>query len=937
MARAHSTNWFAMSTGEVLRALRSDLSGLDSAEARRRLREYGPNRVQDRSPPAALVVFVRQFKDPMIYVLFGATGLALATGEVVDAAVIALAVGLNTLIGFFQEYRAERAVAALAELVASKAIVIRNGRRQQVDPSELVPGDIVALEAGSRVPADLRLIEVHDTYLDESLLTGESAPVAKKVDALALEDDIALPITEQFNMAFAGTVVTSGRSLGVVVATGAATRLGKVSGEIGGIVRSPTPLQVQLRLFSRLIGGVAVGVGALVVIVGVLRGENLFSMLRLSAAVLVAVVPEGLPAVVTVTLAVGVTRMARRKAVIRRLVAAETLGSVTAIASDKTGTLTENQMTVKKIYAGGTVYDVEGAGYVPEGAFSSAEGRIQSVEEGSPLHLVLLTGLLCNDAKLLAERRLPLSRHQKTALRWRIEGDPTEGALVVAAAKAAIDSEAEKRRYRRLSEISFSAERGYMVTLNELEDSELPYPWQESSNIEKSRRVVLVKGAPEKVIAFCDTELLEGGIAKLDKARALRQASELASEGLRVLAMAYKVVDSSTSELTEREATEGLCLLGFQGSIDPPRPEAIEAIEGARRAGIKVYMVTGDHEETARATAVKLGLIKDADAPVLSGRDLARMSPEDLEEATATVHVFARVEPEQKLALVKALQARGEIVAVTGDGVNDAPALKQANVGVAMGMGGTDVAKEAADVVLTDNNFATIYEAVLGGRAIYENIRKAVMFLIPTGLGLTIASIAGVLTAAPLPFRPAQVIWINLVTNTLQDLSIAFEPPEPGLDVKKPRDPSEPLFTLRMIERTLLVGSILAVGTLFLFRRSAGTFGIAYAETLAVTTMVLFQNFHLFNSRSLERSIIKIRFFSNPFLFGAVAVALIAHTTAVYWTPLQGVLSLTPLDLSGWLVAVGVGSSVLLSVEAVKWLANFRKEGFFSALIGSSS
>lgn len=927
MADSTSTQWYALGAEEALDGLGSSRSGLGPDEARRRLEAYGPNAIGGRPAPTTLALLAHQIRDPMIYLLLGAAVVTLVLGEIVDAVVIGLAVGFNTVVGFVQESRAEKAVAALAELVAAKGVVVRGGLCFEVDPAEIVPGDLVVLESGARVPADLRLIEVHAAAIDESLLTGESTPVQKTVTAIGSETATPLGISEQLNMAFAGTVVTSGRALGVVVATGVETRLGQISDEVRGIQRAATPLQNQLGGFSRLIGAVSTGVGALVFAIGIIGGEGFSFMVRLAAAVLVAAIPEGLPVMVTVTLAVGVTRMARRRAVIRRLVAAETLGSVTAIASDKTGTLTENQMTVERIYAGGIHYDVEGAGYSPEGAITTA-GEKAEAPPGSPLYALLLTGLLCSDARLIREGRTGKGLRRDEVLRWRVEGDPTEGALVVSAAKAGLDAEEERRRFRRVSEIPFSPESSYMATLNDV-PPDCP-PFSQGRNGEKDGTLVaFVKGAPERVVGFCDSELRVGGVAKIDEAEALRRADELASGGLRVLALAYKIVDPSTAELTESDVESGLCLLGFQGSLDPPRPEAMEAIEGARHSGIKVYMVTGDHQATARAIAEMLGIVEGPGAPVRTGRDLARMSAEDYADAIETVRVFARVEPEQKLALVRALQAKGEVVAVTGDGVNDAPALKQANIGVAMGQTGTDVAKEAADVVITDDNFATIYSAVLGGRAIYENIRKAVLFLIPTALGLTIAAIAGVLTREPLPFRPAQIIWINLVTNALQTMAVALEPAEPGLDSRRPRNPKEPLFNWKMARRTLVVGSILAAGTLLVFRRSAESGSVKYAESLAVTTMVLFQNFHLFNSRSLDLSIFRIRFFSNPFLFGAVGTALAVHVVALYWGPLQSVLGFVPLSATGWLTAIGVGSTVLIAVETLKWFGYiFRGRGW---------
>ncbi len=945
---APRTDWHALSPEEVLAALDSAPSGLTEEEARRRLAVYGPNRVEAERAPSVVSIFLHQIQDPMIYVLFGAIGIALAVQETVDAAVIAAAVGLNTVVGFFQEYRAEKAVTALAELVAPRALVVRDARRLRVDAEALVPGDVVLLEAGYKVPADIRLIETVRLSVDESLLTGESVPVQKRTDPVPSEEGAPLGVSEIANVAFAGSVVTSGRGSGVVVATGSGTRLGQISREVASISRARTPLQAQLATFSKLLGAAAAVLACAMVAFGVAKGDGLVYMLRLAAALLVAAIPEGLPVVITVSLAVGVTRMARRRAVVRRLIAAETLGSVTAIVSDKTGTLTENKMTVRQVYAGGRLYHVEGAGYAPEGALREGEA-VADPRPGSPLHMLLLAGALCSDAELVSRKRDKIRPERAGELEWSVTGDPTEGALVVAAAKAGVDWKAERIRFRRVSEIPFPPERSYMATLHELPDpfwekhlgdppeNGGPPPLSLSREVssgagaydsaeaapdtEVNSRLLLVKGAPEKVVSSCRYELsADGTRVAVSAGRLLQQAEMLASEGLRVLGFACKLVGPDTSELSEEEALSDLCFLGFQGSLDPPRPEAMKAVEGARRSGITVYMATGDHEATARAVARMLGLVGEDDAPVLTGRDVAEMSPEALTEAVATVRVFARVEPEHKLLLVRALQECGEVVAVTGDGVNDAPALKQANIGIAMGRTGTDVAREAADVVLTDDNFATIYAAVLGGRAIYENLKKAVMFLIPTGFGLTITIVAGLVFGAPVPFRPAQIIWINLVTNSLQDLALAFEPPRRGIEDERPRDPGVAFFDWVMLRRTLFVGAYLAAGTYFVFHRADPGLGVEYAETLAVTTMVFFQNFYLFNSRAPYVSIFEIRFFSNRYLFASVLAALGAHLGAMYWEPLRSVMGFVPLSGGGWVTALAVGSSVLPAVEAAKWV-----------------
>ncbi|HEY8491076.1 MAG TPA: HAD-IC family P-type ATPase [Dehalococcoidia bacterium] len=882
------TAWYREPPEAVLRRLATSRHGLTEKEAARRLAEHGPNRLTTDRGPTALGVLIHQVRDPIIYVLFGALALTLLLQEFIDAGIIFLAIGADVVIGFFQEYRAERAVRALLQLVAPQAVVVREGQPRALDPAVLVPGDLVLLTAGSRVPADLRLVETTELRVDESVLTGESSPVLKTTAPLDAPD---VPVNEQTNVAFMGTSVVSGRATGVVVATGMDTELGRISADVQRVGRVHTPLQRQFESFSRLLGALAVAIALLTVASGLLVGRDLSEMVLFSAALVVAAIPEGLPVVVTLTLAVGVTRMARRHAVIRRLPAVETLGSATLIGSDKTGTLTKNEMTVQTVFAGGRHYRVTGTGYEPTGRFYDGEESVDPRDRRS-LFLTLLGGVLCSDATLI-----------RADSRWKVRGDPTEAALVVAAAKAGIDQREAADRYRRLDDIPFSSERAYMATLHEFGEG----------------HAVFVKGAPERVTAFCDRELRDGEEAEMDRGALLEEARRLAAEGLRVLAVAYRPLPREANRIEPADVESGLTFLGFQGELDPPRPEAVEAIAAAKRAGIRVVMITGDYAVTARAIAERMGIVEPDHAPVLTGRDLARMSDDALEEAAGRVSIFARVAPEQKLRLVRAFRRRGEVVAITGDGVNDAPALKQADIGVAMGITGTDVAKEAADMVLTDDNFASIYAAVEEGRAVYDNIRKAVLFLIPTALGLIVTIMIAVISGRALPFRPAQVIWINLVTNGLQDMALAFEPAEPGLARRPPRDPREPLLTPTMLRRTALVGAVLAAGTLGVFLHVRGLHSLEYAQTAAVTTMVLFQNFHLFNSRSLDLSIFQIRFFSNWFLFFSLFSALTLHVLAVYWGPLQRVLGFEPLALDDWLISVAVASTVIVTVEAAKW------------------
>ena len=881
--------WSQVPIDEVFARLEATREGLTSAEASRRLAEFGKNELPTEERPLPLVIFLRQVRSPLVYVLVAAGLVSLALGKYVDATFIAIIVVLNAVVGFLQEYKAEQSIQALARMTAPKARVLRDGEDVEVYPNVLVPGDVVLLESGFKVPADLRLFRVSDLQADEAILTGESLPVAKTTESIAA---LTMP-RDSADMAFMGTSIVRGRGAGVVVATGARTSLGSIASEMRQIGEVEAPFQARLAQFALYLGYATVGLTALVFLLGVLRGEDVTEIFLTAIAVAVAVIPEGLPITVTMALAVGVWRMAKRNAIMRRLAAVETLGSCTTICSDKTGTLTTNQMTVTNVWAGGKLFEVTGVGYIPQGSIL-LDSHPATPAAHPPLLLTLRTGLLCNASSLYEEGG-----------RFHIDGDPTEGALIVAARKAGLEEERESDAYPQLYEIPFSSEQQYMATLN----------------AHGNERFAFVKGAPERILEMCDRMYLDNSASPLHPEFLLDEFYRLASQGLRVLAMAFKPVPPRTREIGPGDVEHGLTFVGFQGMIDPPRPEAIPAVGDTQRAGVRVLMVTGDHRVTARAIAYRLGIIATPDAPVIDGRELEQMGEAELARRVEEVAVYARVAPLQKLHIVQQLRQQGEIVAVTGDGVNDAPALKQADIGVAMGITGTDVAKEAADMVVADDNFATIYVALEEGRVVFDNVRKVILFLIPTGLGLVGAVLTSMVLGLPLPFLPIQAIWINLVTNGTQDIAMAFEPAEEDVGRRSPRNPREGILTPWMIQRTILVGAVIAIGTLGAFSWQLGSGGgLVLPRTVAMTTMVLFQNFYIFTVRSFHRYFFQVNPLTNRFLFVSIVAALGIHVLALYWGPLQFVLHTEPVSLSTWLVMIAIASTVLLVSVAEKAL-----------------
>jgi magnesium-transporting ATPase (P-type) len=886
-----SPPWHALEKAEVEARLGTGPRGLSEAEAQERLARTGPNQLEEIPPPSALSILLHQFKNPLIYILLVATVVTLALGEYIDSGVIAAVLALNAIIGFTQERKAEVSVRSLMRLLSPKAHFIRDGKEWERESRELVPGDLVLLESGVRVPADLRLVSTAALAVDESLFTGESVPASKQARPLGE----AVTLADRANMAYTGTVVTTGRARGYVVATGPRTELGAIAGEMRQAEKTETPLQQRMNRLTRLIGIVVAIAAVGGFVLGVLLGHAPADMFMLAVALAVAAIPEGLPVVFTITLAIGVNRMARRRAIIRRLPAVETLGSTTVIGSDKTGTLTENRMTVEEIWAGGRFFPVPGTADGPE----APAGAAALVAEHRPLRLTLLSGVLTNEAEVYATEHGAESR-----------GDPTEVALLVAAERMGIGHEDARADHASFAEIPFEPERQYSASVRSRD----------------GRYLVFVKGAPERLLPMCTSIVADEGARALSPGEVLGAAREMAARGLRVLAMAHAEHPEPPHGPEEVRDPEGLSLVGLVGMMDPPRAGVREAIAGCRAAGIRVAMITGDHAATAESIARQLG-ISTGDAPVLTGAELSSMDDDALAGRVQEVSVFARVAPEQKLRVVRALRAQGEVVAVTGDGVNDAPALKAADIGIAMGKSGTDVAREASDMVLADDNFVSIQAAVEEGRITFDNLRKVTFFLVSTGAGTILTILAALALGWPIPFVPAQLLWLNLVTNGLQDVALAFEPGEKGVLERPPRPRSEGVVSALLWERTVVVGVVMAVGTLALFRWELEASGaLPRAQTVALTTAVFFQMFQVGNSRSEFLSIFQKNPFSNPFLFLATGAALLVHVGALNLGATQFVLRVVPIgDAGTWVRMLLVAATAVVAVELHKLLRRSRR------------
>lgn len=879
----------ALSSAHALQAVDSSAEGLTSEEAGRRLSEHGPNRLPEPQRRSALLRLLSHFNNVLIYVLIASAAVTAVLQHWVDTGVILAVVVVNAMIGFIQEGRAEHAMAAIRGMLAPRSAVRRDGRRQSVDAAELVPGDIVLIEAGDRVPADLRLIEARNLKVEEAILTGESMPVEKGT-APAAEDAL---LGDRASMLFSGTLVAAGAGRGVVVATGPATQIGRISGMLSKVQTLTTPLVAQMDTFARWLTVFILIVAAVLLAYGYFVGHLPFSELFMAVVGLsVAAIPEGLPAVLTITLAVGVQAMARRNAIVRRLPAIETLGSVSVICSDKTGTLTRNEMMAATLAGAERVYSVGGNAYAPEGAVRWRDADAHPGEHAVLVEFARVAGL-CNDAML-----------HGTADGWRVEGDPMEGALMALAGKITGEGSQPFRQWTRTDAIPFDAAHRYMAVLHHDHDG---------------HACIHVKGAPEAVLALCaDQRAVEGGTQPLNEAHWHDMVERLAAEGQRVIAVAVRAMPQDQTILNGADLEGRLTLIGLIGLIDPPRQEAVTAVDECHAAGIRVKMITGDHAATARAIAGMIGL-KNHER-VLTGADVDAMDDAALADAALETDVFARTSPAHKLRLVTALQSRGLTVAMTGDGVNDAPALKRADAGIAMGQKGSEAAKEAAEFVLADDNFASIAAAVREGRTVYDNIKKVISWTLPTNAGEALTIVVALFAGMALPITAVQILWINLITAVTLGLALAFEPSEPGTMRRPPRPREEPLLTGELIWHIVMVSTlfIVAVFGVYFYATDRG-YSTALAQTMAMNTLVVLEIFHLFFIRNIHSTSLTLAAARGTKVVWACVIAVTAAQFSItYLTPLQTVFGTEPVALFDGVLIVSVGVVFFMLIETEK-------------------
>jgi len=896
-------SWHTLTHAMVEQALRTGSQGLSDVEAGLRIVQYGPNRLAPAKRRGPLLRLLLQFHNVLLYVMLGAAIITAFLGHWLDTGVLLGAVLINAVIGFIQEGKAETALDAIRAMLSPHATVIRNGIRREIDAADLVPGDLVVLASGDRVSADLRLVTVKELRVEEAALTGESLPVEKSTETVNADASLG----DRYGMAYSGTLVVHGQATGIVVATGSTTELGKINQMLVDIQNLSTPLLRQIDRFGRVLAAAILATSAVTFALGVLwRNHPASEMFMMVVALAASAIPEGLPAIMTITLALGVQRMARYNAIIRRLPAVETLGSVTVVCSDKTGTLTRNEMTVQRVICASHGFDVGGVGYAPVGDFS-IDGRIIDTAHYPALSMAIRTGVLCNDARLREEDGL-----------WQVEGDPTEGALLVTAGKAGFPRQVDDVAsvWPRIDSIPFESQHRFMATYHHDADGK---PW------------TLVKGAPERILDMCAFELSHDGERPLDVDYWRRMATDTAAQGLRLLALACKRCAPANERLSFADMEEGYTLLALVGIIDPPRTEAIRAVGECHRAGIRVKMITGDHVETARAIGAQLAI--GVGKPAITGAEIAMMDDAALRRVAMEVDVFARASPEHKLRLVQALQDDGQVVAMTGDGVNDAPALKRADVGVAMGLKGSEAAKEAADMVLADDNFATIATAIREGRAVYDNLKKFILFSLPTNGGEAMLVIVAILFELALPLTPAQVLWINMVTSSTLGLALAFEPTERGIMNRRPRPPGEPLLSGFFIWRVLMVSVLIMAGALglFLWELNSGT-SLETARTMAVNAVVVSEMLYLINSRHILASVVSREgLFGSRYVLLAIAACIPLQIAYTHLPFMQAIFDSTGLSAMEWTKVLGAGLLVFSVAELEKFV--LRCTGLGSRLV----
>lgn len=871
-------NWHSIESSEVVEIFESDIkNGLGPLSIKHREEFFGKNRIKERKKESRLKKLLMQFHNALIYILLGASFITGALNEWVDSMVILSVVIINVIVGYLQEVKAAEAIDSLKNMMVAEAIVIRDGKKINISSTDIVPGDIVLLESGSKVPADLRLLEVQDLKVDESMLTGESLSVEKNLEKC----DADITLNDRKNMAYSGTYVTYGRAKGITVATADYTQIGKIANLIDESKQIQTPLTKKIASFSKVLLYVILILAAFTFMAGLLRENSMIETFMASVALAVGAIPEGLPAAVTITLAIGVNRMARNNAIIRKLPAVETLGSVTTICSDKTGTLTQNKMSVTDIYCGGNFYKVQDNGYEPKGEFTLDGKKI--VDFDGSLKELLTAGYLCNESYLV---------HKDG--KYRISGDPTEAALIVSALKSDLQEHRLINEYQRIDILPFESNRQFMATVHKKE--------QQDTNI------IYIKGSAEKILEKCTLE---------NKDKLFKVVKDYANRGLRVLAVAKK--ETLKEKIDESGLEKEFTFLGLQAMMDPPKPEAVEAVKDCLKAGINVIMITGDHAHTAFSIAKMMKIVGKNDTledKVLRGSEIFNLTDEELMDKVSSVKVFARVEPEQKLRIVDALQSKGHIVAMTGDGVNDAPALKQADIGVAMGKGGTEVAKEASDMVLSDDNFKSIADAVKEGRNVFDNLVKFITWTLPTNLGEGLVILTAVILGLTLPILPVQILWINMSTAILLGLMLVFEPNEDNIMNRPPRDPKEAILTKNMIVQMVLVGFYMLICSYAIFEYSLYQgHSIEYARTIAVNIFVFTELFYLFSCKQLNRSIFKTNIFNNRFLLLGVGLMIAVQWAFTNLEVMNTLFQSRPLDFFTWVSILTVSAGVILIIE----------------------
>ena len=884
------TDWHSYSSEQVAGWLDTSNQGLSEEQAAARLKKHGENRLPAPPRRSGLTRLLSQFHNVLIYVLLVAAIVTALLGHSVDSGVIVAVVIINALVGFIQEGKAEKAIDAVRNLLSQQAVVIRHGQRKQVPAEELVPGDVVFIQSGDRIPADLHLFKLKELHIEEALLTGESVPVLKQTNPVAADVDLG----DRTNLAFSGTLVTHGQGIGTVIATGAATEIGRISTLLAEVHTLTTPLTRQLDSFARWLTGAILLIALATMAFGYLvRDYALGDMFLAAVGLAVAAIPEGLPAVITIALAIGVQRMANRRAIIRRLPAVETLGSVSVICSDKTGTLTRNEMTVTTVISARCSADISGVGYNPHGTFSCEEKDL-SLKEFDEFQQLCRAAVLCNDAQLTQKDE-----------DWTIEGDPTEGALLVMGAKSGINLQELHLTMPRDDLIPFESEHRFMATLH---------------HDHLGNGIIYVKGAIEAILPRCHWQKVGEENVSLDVGYWNLQQELIARQGKRTLALAQLEVPEAHRILHFNDINNNLTLLGVVGIIDPPREEAIKAVAECHQAGVQVKMITGDHVTTATAIALQMGITESPHA--LTGSQIEQMTDEELQDEVESVQVFARASPEHKLRIVSALQARQHVVAMTGDGVNDAPSLKRADVGTAMGVKGTEAAKEASEMVLADDNFASITHAVEEGRTVFDNISKSILFILPTNGGEALTVMAAIALGTLLPVTPAQILWVNMITAVTLALSLTFEPTEPGVMQRPPRNTRSPILSSFMVWRIVFVSLLMVAGTfgLFLWERSSGT-DINTARTIAVNTLVVLEIFYLLNSRFLTRSVLTWDgLLGNRYALYAIALVIFFQLLFTYLPIMQLFFHTVSIDMAAWGRIILVGVILFLAVELEKKL-----------------